>query len=540
LKRRHVRLFAAILALLALLATACGDDGETSEPDTTDGTTETTAPDATTSTLPDPAALADREAEFHFAINYSYNSLDPHKSLSPGGDEAWLKPLYDMLIQVVDSPDGGVELGPQLATSYEVSADGLSVEFVLRDDVTFQDGTPFNADAVKANLERAMGPDSAVASQLSTVESVEVVDDTHVVVHLKEQDPAFIWAMAQNAVGSMISPAAFGTDLNAKPVGSGPFKLVSAVQNGDVVFEPWDGYWDEDAALVKKYTISSVFDENARFNGLRSGTYDAVYVGYTLDDQAQELAGEGYHYIQTVVASPLSLLMNSSKPPFDDVRVRQAVSMALSRQEISDELLSGVAPPAFGQPFASFIEGHDPALEVDPYDVDAARALIEEAGAEGASVSIISVAVPPLDLMAQVVQQSLNDIGLNVELAPLAFADARAAWPKGEHHGMVNGLRTSFEPGRILNVAYLGGDNPAPPPAELVEMANEARLLPLGSEERTAAYKEISAWMVENPVHVPITGTVQSILAQPKVLGADTLMKYAISRLDPRHVGIEK
>jgi peptide/nickel transport system substrate-binding protein len=539
LKRRHARIFAAAVALLALLATACGDDGETTEPDTTEGTGETSGATTTTSAAPTPADVADREAEFTFAINYSYNSLDPHKSLSPGGDEAWLKPLYDTLVEVVDGPDGGVELGPQLATSFEVASDGLSVEFELRDDVTFQDGTPFNADAVKANFDRAMGPDSAVAGQLGTVGSVEVVDDTHVVVHLKEPDPSFLWGMAQNAVGSMISPAAFGTDLNAKPVGTGPFQLVSAVQNGDVVYEPYDGYWDKDAALVKKYTLSSVFDENARFNGLRSGTYDAVYVGYTLDDQAQELAGEGYHYVQTAVASPLSLLMNSTKAPFDDVRVRRAVSMALSRQEISDELLSGVAPPAY-QPFASFIEGFDPALDEDPYDLEAARKLVQDAGAEGATVRIISVATSPLDLMSQVVQQSLNDIGLNVELVPLAFADARAAWPKAEHHGMVNGLRASFEPGRILNIAYLGGDNPAPPPDELVKMADEARLLPVGSEERTKAYQEISAWLVENPVHVPITGTVQSILAQPKVVGADTLMKYAISRLDPRHVGIEK
>jgi peptide/nickel transport system substrate-binding protein len=538
LKRRQVRVFAAILALLALFATACGDDDDTAEPDTTDGTSETTAAPASTTAAPSVADLADREAEFVFAINYSYNSLDPHKSLSPGGDEAWLKPLYDTLLEVVDGEDG-VELGPQLATSYEVSDDGLSVELVLRDDVTFQDGTPFNAEAVKANFERAKGPDSTVASQLATVESVEVVDDTHVVIHLTTPDPSFPWGLAQNAAGSMISPAAFGTDLNAKPVGSGPYKLVSAAQNGDVVYEPYDGYWDEDAALLKKYTISSVFDENARFNGLRSGTYDAAYVGYSLDDQAQELEGDGYHYVQTTVASPLALLVNSSKPPLDDVRVRQAISMALSRQEISDELLSGVAPPAY-QPFASFVEGFVPALDEDPYDPDAARKLIQDAGAEGATVSIISVAIPPLDLMAQVVQQSLNDIGLNVELAPLGFVDARAAWPKAEHHAMVIGTRAAFEPGRFLNVVYLGGDNPAPPPAELVTMANEAKLLPLGSDERRKAYEEISAYLVENPVHVPITGTVQSILAQPKVLGADTFMKYAISRLDPRHVGIAK
>jgi peptide/nickel transport system substrate-binding protein len=538
LKRRHVRLFAAILALLALLATACGDDDDTSAPDTTDGTSETTAAPASTTTVPDLAALADREAEFVFAINYSYNSLDPHKSLSPGGDEAWLKPLYDTLLEVVDGEDG-VELGPQLATSYEISDDGLSIELELRDDVTFQDGTPFNGDAVKANFERAKGPDSTAASQVATVESVEVVDDTHVVIHLTTADPSFIWGLAQNALGSMISPAAFSTDLNAKPVGSGPYKLVSAAQNGDVVYEPYDGYWDEDAALLKKYTISSVFDENARFNGLRSGTYDAAYVGYSLDDQAQELEGDGYHYVQTTVASPLALLVNSSKPPLDDVRVRQAISMALSRQEISDELLSGVAPPAY-QPLASFIEGYDAALEEDPYDPDAARKLIQDAGAEGATVSIISVAVPPLDLMAQVVQQSLTDIGLKVELAPLGFADARAAWPKAEHHAMVIGTRAAFEPGRFLNLVYLGGDNPAPPPAELVKMAADAKALPPGSAERTKAYEEISAYLVENPVHVPITGTVQSILAQPKVLGADTLMKYAISRLDPRHVGIAK
>jgi peptide/nickel transport system substrate-binding protein len=520
-KTTSLRRAATVAVALGLVATACGGGGG-------DGSSAPATP-----TSADSAAV-DRDASLRFAINYGYSSLDPHKSLSPGGDEAWLKPVYDTLLAITDRK-GTPTLVPRLATSFEVSDDGMRVSFVLREGVTFQDGAPFDASAVKANIERAKGPTSTVATTLASIERVEVVDTTHVVFHLSTPDPAVPWLMASDVTGDMISPAAFEGDLSAKPVGTGPMKLVSARPGGDVVYERWDGHWDESAALVKRYTISTVFDANARLNGLRSGTYDAAFVSQ--QDQGKTLEGQGYHYLRGVVPSPFSMLLNASKAPFDDVRVRRALWAAFDRKAISEKLLEGNAPPAY-QPFEKGIFGHDPSLERDPYDPAAARKLIQEAGATGAKVRVIQVLTPPIDAMAEVVQQSLGDIGLDVELVPLSYVEARAAWSKGGAQAIVTGLRGGYDPSQRLTTAFLGGDNVAPAPPELLALSDEAKALPFRSDEQREAYQAISRWLVENPVHVPITRTVHVVVARPNVVGSENLLMFSVSRVDIRRVGI--
>src|SRR5690606_4437095 len=124
---------------------------------------------------------------------------------------------------------------------------------------------------------------------------------------------------------------------------------------------------------------------------------------------------EGFHWEQELAPITTGMLLNTSAPPFDDVRVRQAVSMAINRTEISEQLLGGVNPPVY-QPFPEGYMGHDPALDEDPYDPDAARDLISEAGAEGATVTILAMTTPPYEAIAEVLQQSLGDIGLDVEI----------------------------------------------------------------------------------------------------------------------------
>jgi ABC-type transport system substrate-binding protein len=563
------RLLAAATVTCLLFAACGGDDDEAtsagaSSADESSATAESTSTDSgasssaseevsTTSAAPgttlsesasedetspttSPVDLVDRDAEFRVALPYSYSSLDPHRTLSPGGDEAWLAQVYDTLLRIAKTPDGA-ELVPELATSYEVSDDGLSVTFELRDGVTFQDGTPFNGEAVKANIERAKGADSTVVSQIPSIDTVEVLDDTHVVFHLTSPDPSVLFSMALAPTGAMVSPAAFSTDLNAVPVGTGPFKLVSAQQGADVVFERNEDYWDPDAVLVSKLTISTVADENARVNGLTSGTYDASFVGQ--DSRARDLEADGYQYLGGGPVSPANVLLNSNLAPFDDVRVRRAVSMALNRADIAS-VLFGEAGRPFYQPYGPAMLGYDPELDVDPFDPEAAKALVQEAGAEGATVTIIALQTPPFDSLAQVVQQSLNDIGLSVELLPLNFAEAREKWATGDSQALVAGVRGGIEPSASLTNTYLAGDNPATPPEELVAMADAAKALPYQSDEQKQAYQEIWRYLVENPIHVPIAAAPQIIVSRPNVVGADHLISFSISWLDFSGVGIAR
>jgi ABC-type transport system substrate-binding protein len=517
------------LALLAALAAGCG--GEGSGDAAGSGGDGGGGEDADV----DPAEAADREGELTFAISYGFNSLDPHQPVNPG-DAIWMRPVYDRLLTLADGPDG-VEVAPQLATSYEFAEDGMSIAFELRDDVTFQDGTPFDGEAVKANVERALGPDSTVASTIASVESVEVVDPTHVVFHLTQPDAALPWTLADATAGMMVSPAAFDSDLRAEPAGSGPYRLVSAARDGEVVYERWDDHWDAEAGLARQVTISTIPDGNARFNGVRSGDYDAAYMSAPHDNDSRSLESEGFHWEQALSPISYGVLMNNTMPPFDDVRVRQAVSLAVDRAAISEELLHGLVPPSY-QAFPEGYLGHDPELEDDPYDVDAARDLIAEAGAEGARVEIIQAMTSPQDQLAQVVQQALGDIGLEVELAPLSPTEANPTWRQGGHHGYVGTIISYAEPSQTLVRNYLGDDNPGEKPAELVELADAASVLPAGGAEREEAYQEIAAWMVENPVHVPLVQFSTVVLARPEVVGSSNLVVQDIGKLDLRGVGV--
>jgi peptide/nickel transport system substrate-binding protein len=448
-----------------------------------------------------------------------------------------MRPVYDRLFTIGRDDDGAATLVPQLAESYEYADDGMSVTFTLRDDVTFQDGETFDAEVVKANVERALGPDSTVASQLTSVERVEVVDPTTVVFHLSRHDPAVAWAMANNTTGYMVSPAAFDSDLTTEPVGSGPFELVSFAKDGDVVYQRWDDHWDPDAALVQKLTISTITDENARYNGTRSGQIDATFLATPLDAESQSLEDQDYTWHQALSPVTVGVMMNSDMPPFDDVRVRQAVSMAVNRTELSETLMNGINPPAY-QAFADTYLGHDPDLDEDPYDVDAARDLITEAGAEGAAVEIIQPTTSPQDVLAVAVQQALGDIGLDVSLLPLSPTEARPEWRTGGHQAMVSPIIGQTQPSQTLEVSFLAADNPATPPEELAGLAGDAVSLPVGSPEQEAAYQEISAWLVDNPVHVPIVQFSTVILSRPEVVGAENMMTTGIAELDFRNVGI--
>jgi ABC-type transport system substrate-binding protein len=488
-----------------------------------------------------PITRADRSASFRYALPYGYTSLDPHRATS-AGSQPWLSPIYDRLLTFRQGPNG-LELAPQLATSYKVAADGLSISFVLRRDVTFQDGTAFNAAAVKANIERAKGPGSTVASQIASIQSVEVVDNRNVVFRLSQPDPGVPWSMAVSITGSMISPAALGNaDLATRPVGSGPFKLVSAQKDADAVYERWDGHWDKDAALVQRLTISSITDNNVRYNGLRSGQFDGVYLAPPIDSQLAEQTAEGYHKAVTASPSFYGMLVNTALAPFNDVRVRKAVSMAINRKLIAKQLTGGSAQPMY-QAFAPGYIGHDDSLDKDPYNPKKAQRLVQKAGATNATVRILhQTTSEPVSSMALVVQELLNDLGFKAELIPVSNTTARSTWLKGADHAWVTGSSGSPEPSQAVALSYLAGsqDNPAAPPAELVSMAAKAKTQRPGSNEEQKAYQEISRYLQENVLHIPITTLWATVVTRPNVIGSEHIMPINVGRTEFRYVGVVK
>jgi peptide/nickel transport system substrate-binding protein len=512
-----------LLLPVALLVAACTGGRHT--PATTNGSSV------------NAAKVADRSATLSFATNASFGSLDPIKS-TLAVDPLFQQPMYERLLTVVQGANG-LALGPQLAKSFTVAPDGRSIAFELRNDVRFQDGTRFDAAAVKANIERAQGPTSLVASKLKEIQTVEVKDDVHVVIHLNGPDSAFGWTLATGTVGMMVSPAAFNTDLLAKPDGTGPFTLAAANKDTGVTYQRWAEYRDKDAALVQQLKFVVVRDTQVRFNGLRSGQYDVAFLASPTDAAAKSLTAQGYHYEQGTIVSygSYGVMLNTGKPPFDDARVRRAVSLAIDRSQISTKLLSGINPPSY-QPLQQGVIGYDPSLDKNPVNLDEARTLVRAAGAEGATVTVIEQTNPPNDAIATVVQQALGDIGLKVKLVPFSPVEGTQAWSKGAYNASVGLILSSAEPSRALAL-YLASD-PSSPPADLVAMVNKAKALPPGSAEQRTAYQVISRYLTENPLHVPIASFVLTDVARPKVVGADRLQVRLLDQLEFRGVGIAK
>ena len=225
----------------------------------------------------------DLEGTFRYFYSVGPSRFDAHRATS-SFDNTSLFLTYDRLVH--NSPEASAV--PGLATAWEFNPDGTALTFTLREGVTFHDGTPFDAEAVKANIERGQTVEgSAVASDLAVITSVEVVDPLTVTLNLGG-DGAQLPLVLSDRPGMMISPAAFDKpDLDQSPVGAGMFTVSEYRANDRIIYNRYDGYWDPDAVRCATFDYSISGDPITRLNAIRSGQVDGTFV-----DPAQEADAE--------------------------------------------------------------------------------------------------------------------------------------------------------------------------------------------------------------------------------------------------------
>lgn len=377
-----------LLAVLALVLSACGG----------------TARSASTGEI-------DPEGTFRYVFVQNPSTFDPHKSANPW-DMIFFRLVYDQLIM----EDESGELVPQLATSWEFVDDDTAIVLSLRDDVTFTDGTPFDAEAVRANIERAMTMEgSTQKGALARVSGVEVVDEFTARVNLSGPG-GNLPALFSGTLGSMISPAAFANpDLDQNPVGSGMATLAEYIPGQITRYDRNPGYWDPDAAKAAHYEIYVQTSAPTRMNMLQTGQAELTYLDPSQADQA---AAAGLNTAPSKSLSIMSMYMNTGRPPFDDIRVRQAMQHAVDRQAIVDGVFFGI-----GQPVAQYMPpdywAFDPAVTPEGdngYDPARARQLLAEAGhPDGVEFEMI---VPGLDdhrAVAEALVPMLAEAGLRAK-----------------------------------------------------------------------------------------------------------------------------
>jgi peptide/nickel transport system substrate-binding protein len=332
-------------------------------------------------------------------------------------EDSQLNVLFDTLLSI--SAKSG-EIEPRLATKWEIKSDRVRLQ--LRGGVVFQDGTPFNADAVKFSLERCLTEAASnIKTQLYMLDHIEVVDAQTVDLVLKTPAPNPLLMQLTTRPGMIVSPTAVkaaGTSdaFSRKPVGAGMYALLGEWHPRErMSVRAWDGYWDKEAALLGGIDFIEVA-MNSRVNDLRAAAIDAD--GFSGSEFSALKAQSHLREIATIVFQVRGLNINTTLAPFQDLKVRQAIAYAIDRAALVQAMTGGYGKPAY-QVFTPDSPAYDPSLEgLYKYDVKKSKQLLTEAGfPDGLTFkSIIGATAAEYVKFGELVQGQLKQAGITMDL----------------------------------------------------------------------------------------------------------------------------
>jgi len=335
---------------------------------------------------------------------------------------------------LVTFPEESTQIVPGLAESWTISKDGLQYTFKLRKGISFHDGTPLNAEAVKFSIERQINPEHPAYklgkypfanSFLGNVKAVEVIDDLTAQFVLKEPRASFLAVMTAG-LASIVSPTAVkkhGADYALTPVGTGPFKFAQWERGQRVVLEKNASYWKY-PVKVDRVVYRPIVEDQARLTELLTGTLDLI-VGVPPDFVGQLESGGKLGVLRQVGAHVWYLGINNQKKPFDDKRVRQAMNYAVNKEAIVRDVLKGTGATSVG-PVLPKTWGAEATLRPYPYDPAKAKKLLAEAGFPNGFTTTLwtpesgSGMQSPV-AMSTVIQANLRAVGINATLQTMEW-----------------------------------------------------------------------------------------------------------------------
>ncbi len=437
--------------------------------------TTTPQPKATAATG-EPSATIPQGGKLVYGLTLAPSGIDPHVDASSELGIP-LTSLYDTLVyQALDS-----SFVPGLAERWDVSENGQVYTFYLRNDVTFHDGTPFDAQAVQFNLDRIASPETMsrkAQGMLGPYERTEVVDSHTLRVHFTQPYAPFLDSLSQVYLG-MASPAAvqqWGKDYQLHQVGTGPFLFKEYVPNDHLTLARNPDYdWapavynHSGPAYLDEIEFRFYVDPAVRALALESGEADVM--GEIPPQDAVRLeASADFALLQVAVpGQPLQFFLNTEKPPTDDIRIRQALLHAANRQAIASAIFRDYSPVAYG-PLSAVTMGYLPDVqERYAYDPTQANALLDEAGwTDSDGDGIRDQNGQPLTLQAylmswgylpevgQILQSQFQAVGIDLQTQLVAFPAAVEAAGQGAHH-LAPMTFSSSDPS-VLGTTYLSSN----------------------------------------------------------------------------------
>jgi ABC-type transport system substrate-binding protein len=472
-----------------------------------------------------------------------------------------IKALFDGLM---DYEPGTTELIPDLAESYTTSDDQLTYTFVLRDGVTFHNGRELVASDIKYSIERAVNPetqspgqgffwqiagfDEMVAGEADELSGITTPDDRTVVFQLSQPDANFLHVMAINFGFAVPQEAVeeFGEDFGRNPVGTGAYEMTEWTLGQRVVFERNEDYFRDGVPYLDTIIFEVGQEPQVALLRLERGEVDVLgdpIPSANFLEELEDPANEGL-IVEGELLHTGYITMNTTQAPFDDVRVRQAVNMAVNKERVV-QIVNGRGSVA-NQPLPPAMPGYDADFEGYPYDPEQAQALLAEAGyPDGFETELYAMNTDPNPRIAQSIQQDLAEIGIDAEIQSLAQSTVIAAGGDGTAPMVWSGgmawIADFPDPsnfyGPILGCggAVPGGWNWAKYCNEDIDvLAAEADGMasPDQAEERLELWRDIYRQVMDDAPWVPVYNEVPFPMHSPRIGGDDIFFA------DPIHIPV--
>lgn len=460
------------------------------------------------------------------------NSLDPHKAVAAGTKEVMFN-VFEGLVK----PTSNGDLIPAVASNYTVSEDHLTYTFTLREGVKFHNGDAVTAEDVVYSLKRVAAPTETGVVQveaLSIMADVAAVDERTVAITLTEPSNEFI-----SYLTVAILPADY-TEQDTKPVGTGPFTFASRSAQENIILEKFEEYWGQKAYL-DQVTFRIIENAEGLLMGLQSGAIDIC--SHLTTTQVSQLSDSEFSIAQGNMNLVQAMYLNNAVAPFDNVLVRQALCHAIDRQMILDLAFDGYGTligssmyPAFGKYFDDTLTNHY------AYDVDAAKALLAQAGYPGGfdmTITVPSNYQPHMDT-AEVVVEQLKAIGVNAVIQPVEWETwVSEAYVGRNFQATLVGVDASTMTARALlerftstySKNFINYNN-----AEYDALFAQAQAC-YDDAEQTALYKAMERNLTENAANVYIQDLADLVAVRKGLTGLEFYPIYVLDLSTVRYEG---
>jgi peptide/nickel transport system substrate-binding protein len=527
LSRRRVLTIAAGLSGSALFAVACGkNDNKGNSGSGASATGPATQPPRASAVVGNAVKTGGRVVAI---VSSDPTGMDPHTGQG-GGDHQFFWTVFDNFVNY--NQKGELDPAISLAEKWEIVG-GTRINFTLRQGITFHDGTPFNAQAVKYNIERVQNEatKSSARAQILPVTKIEVVNDTTMAFVLDKPNAALLTNLGDRG-GAIISPASiekYGKDTGRNPVGTGPFKFKEWAQGDHVTVVKNTGYWGKDAAgtafpYLDEMRWNVVPDATVAVANLQSGTADVIF---PLAGDRDRIKSDARFQVEEAISGGWSgSYINQALAPMDDLHFRRAVALAHDRAAVVQAVTLGQGRPAKG-PMGPASWAYNPNLNGLDFNLaEAQKELAQSKYPNGTRVEVITINTQPYLQVCDLLKQMLKKINVDLDVKPIAVAElTNRAYVVKDAPVTQAGLSARADPDGLLGESlhsqgfYNPGHLPNPQVDDLVEKARQTYV----QDERKKFYDQLQQLAIDQVFDIYLYYSNAIAAAPSKVKNLSTI-----------------